>query len=784
MYGTSPLQVNWYKDKRPLKESRKYKMVSVGNSATLHVMKLEQNDVGLYECKVSNDVGSEFCRTTITLKEQPAFVTKLVDQSVRVGQQLTLTATVKGSEPLTVSWVQGKDHVLRDSDNRKITFENNVATLVVPEANSGTAGRYTCQLNKLIPPSFIKKLKDTHFVVGKTGEMECKAAGSSPITCSWFHNGQEIKSGPCYDISSTDNHYRLRVSSVSMSDSGKYTCKAANAAGVSETSASVSVTEPPSFAETPEAKETLPGKNVTFSAKVKGSAPLQVKWFRGAKEMQHGRGCEILMKGDVASLVLHRVDKSHAGEYTCMVTNNAGKESCPLHLFVKEPVHFVKKLRDISSEKGKPLRLEVTFSGTPRVNVTWKKDGKLIWASYEYTVITTDTSCILEVLNTDRMEAAGKYSCEVDNGVGSDRCQAQVSIIERPYFVDRMEPVEVAMGDAVTLKCRIAGTPDISVAWFKAGGKLRKSPTCSMDFSNGLATLKLVKATKSDDGEYTCKAENRVGSASASCSVTVKEPARFVKKLRDTFYKIGHSLTLECTFTGSQRIYVSWLKDGKPIWASYKYNVKTTDFSSTLEVLNSDRREAEGQYSCEISNSEGSDICHAMVKIEPVSFIKELEDTTFRLGEPLSLYCGFSGSPRVYVSWRKDGKPIWASYKYNVKTTDSSSILEVLNSDRLEAAGRYSCEISNSENSAICHAQVKLEPVKFTKKLEDITHQLGKPLRLECTYTGSQRVFVTWKKDDKLIWASYRYNVKTTDSSCLLEVLNNDRFVLPSSCQL
>lgn len=57
------------------------------------------------------------------------------------------------------------------------------------------------------------------------------------------------------------------------------------------------------------------------------------------------------------------------------------------------------------------------------------------------------------------------------------------------------------------------------------------------------------------------------------------------------------------------------MKDGKPIWASYKYNIKTTDFSSTLEVLNSDRREAEGQYFCEISNCEGTDICHAMVKI-------------------------------------------------------------------------------------------------------------------------------------------------------------------------
>ena len=94
--------------------------------------------------------------------------------------------------------------------------------------------------------------------------------------------------------------------------------------------------------------------------------------------------------------------------------------------------------------------------------------------------------------------------------------------------------------------------------------------------------------------------------------------------------------------------------------------------------------------------------------VEPLHFLKELEDTTFRLGQPLSLYCAYSGSPRISVSWRKDGRPIWASYKYNVRITDNCCVLEVLNSDRLEATGRYSCEIANSENSAICYAQVKL----------------------------------------------------------------------------
>uniref|UniRef100_A0A3B4GBV6 Ig-like domain-containing protein n=1 Tax=Pundamilia nyererei TaxID=303518 RepID=A0A3B4GBV6_9CICH len=144
--GTAPFQITWFKDRKPLMESRKFKLVSEGSSATLHVIGIEPSDAGEYECKVSNSVGSDTCQTSIKLREPPSFVKRLSNITVILGGEVTLVATVKGSEPITVSWVQDKDHILRDSDNRKITYENNQVAVKIFNADATTAGKYTCQL--------------------------------------------------------------------------------------------------------------------------------------------------------------------------------------------------------------------------------------------------------------------------------------------------------------------------------------------------------------------------------------------------------------------------------------------------------------------------------------------------------------------------------------------------------------------------------------------------------------------------------------------------------------
>lgn len=79
-----------------------------------------------------------------SLVEPPSFVRKLENLSSLVGSEVSLQCTLKGSEPMTVSWMKD-NHELKEAEYIQITYENKTALLLITNLQGKHGGKYSCQ---------------------------------------------------------------------------------------------------------------------------------------------------------------------------------------------------------------------------------------------------------------------------------------------------------------------------------------------------------------------------------------------------------------------------------------------------------------------------------------------------------------------------------------------------------------------------------------------------------------------------------------------------------------
>uniref|UniRef100_A0AAR2JJU7 Ig-like domain-containing protein n=1 Tax=Pygocentrus nattereri TaxID=42514 RepID=A0AAR2JJU7_PYGNA len=86
------------------------------------------------------------------LLEPPSFVQKLDNMSVLLGSELTMQCVLKGSLPITVSWMKD-DHEVKDTEHVQISFENRIAVtdkssmLKILSAERADEGEYTFEVS-------------------------------------------------------------------------------------------------------------------------------------------------------------------------------------------------------------------------------------------------------------------------------------------------------------------------------------------------------------------------------------------------------------------------------------------------------------------------------------------------------------------------------------------------------------------------------------------------------------------------------------------------------------
>lgn len=66
--GSPPLRIAWMKDRRELSSSTNTKITFVDGTATLEILRMSKGDAGDYLCKATNEAGSEFCKSKVTVQ--------------------------------------------------------------------------------------------------------------------------------------------------------------------------------------------------------------------------------------------------------------------------------------------------------------------------------------------------------------------------------------------------------------------------------------------------------------------------------------------------------------------------------------------------------------------------------------------------------------------------------------------------------------------------------------------------------------------------------------------
>lgn len=91
-----------------------------------------------------------------------------------------------------------------------------------------------------------------------------------------------------------------------------------------------------------------------------------------------------------------------------------------------------------------------------------------------------------------------------------------------PKFDIPLEPLTLNEGDKMSLKCHVNGSPPLTIQWMKDRRELKSSGNTRITFVSGTACLEISQVSKTDAGDYLCKASNAAGSDFCKSRVTVK----------------------------------------------------------------------------------------------------------------------------------------------------------------------------------------------------------------------------------------------------------------------
>uniref|UniRef100_A0A8C1VGA8 Roundabout, axon guidance receptor, homolog 2 (Drosophila) n=1 Tax=Cyprinus carpio TaxID=7962 RepID=A0A8C1VGA8_CYPCA len=429
---------------------------------------------------------------------------------------------------------------------------------------------------------------------------------------------------------------------------------------------------PPRIVEHPSDLIVSKGEPATLNCKAEGRPTPTVEWYKDGERVETDKDDSrshrmLLPSGSLFFLrIVHgRRSKPDEGAYVCVARNYLGEavsRNASLEVALLRD-DFRQNPTDVVVAAGEPAILEcVPPRGHPEPTIYWKKDKVRIDEKDDRIKIRGGK---LMISNT-RKSDAGMYICVGTNMVGErDSETAQVTVFERPTFLRRPINQVVLEEEAVEFRCQVQGDPQPTVRWKKDEIDVPRG-RYDIKYDKDDYVLRIKKAAASDEGTFTCVAENRVGKTEASATLTVRAAPQFVIRPRDQIVAQGRTASFPCETKGNPQPAVFWQKEGsqnllfpnQPQQPNSRFSVSP---SGDLTITAVQRADA-GYYICQALTVAGSILAKAQLEVtdvltdRPPPIIRQgPANQTLGVDSVALLRCHASGEPVPTISWLKDG---------------------------------------------------------------------------------------------------------------------------------
>ncbi|XP_054703385.1 roundabout homolog 2 isoform X14 [Grus americana] len=519
---------------------------------------------------------------------------------------------------------------------------------------------------------------------------------------------------------------------------------------------------PPRIVEHPSDVIVSKGEPTTLNCKAEGRPTPTIEWYKDGERVETDKDDPrshrmLLPSGSLFFLrIVHgRRSKPDEGSYVCVARNYLGEavsRNASLEVALLRD-DFRQNPTDVVVAAGEPAILECQPPrGHPEPTIFWKKDKVRIDDKEERISIRGGK---LMISNT-RKSDAGMYTCVGTNMVGErDSDPAELTVFERPTFLRRPINQVVLEEEAVDFRCQVQGDPTPTVRWKKDDADL---PRGRYDIKDDY-TLRIKKAMSTDEGTYTCIAENRVGKVEASATLTVRArpvaPPQFVVRPRDQIVAQGRTVTFPCETKGNPQPAVFWQKEGsqnllfpnQPLQPNSRYSVSPT---GDLTIANIQRSDA-GYYICQALTVAGSILAKAQLEVTdvltdrpPPIILQGPVNQTLAVDGTALLKCKATGDPLPVISWLKEG---FTFLGRDPRTSIQDQGTLQIKTLRLSDTGTYTCVATSSsgETSWSAVLEVTESGGATVSKNYDINDLPGPPSKPQVTDVTKNSVTLSWQ---------------------------------------